>query len=91
MQKYLAKVHSLLHLFDLFCLDRIPRSQNRRADALSKLASSAYAQLTKQVLVEVLAQSSFDQHSILTVTDDQDNSMTLIVKYLNMGQVPSTS
>lgn len=80
MKKYLDKVHSL-----------IPRSQNRRADALSKLASSAYAHLTKNVLVEVLPQPSFDHRPILTVTDDQDNWMTPIIQYLNTGHVPPTA
>lgn len=46
-------------------LDRIPRSQNKRADALSKLASSAYAHLTRKVLVEVLAgRSLIDEHHV---------------------------
>lgn len=91
MKKYLDKVHSLLPLFEFFCIDRIPRSQNRRADALSKLASSAYAHLTKKVLVEVLPQPSFDQQPILTVTDEQDTWMTPIIQYLSTGRVPPTS
>lgn len=65
MKRYLQKVQDLMAEFEEFTIDRIPRSQNKRADALSKLASSAYAHLTRKVLVEVLAgRSIIDEHHV---------------------------
>ncbi|XP_071905675.1 uncharacterized protein [Coffea arabica] len=51
MKKYLAKVREAISLFDTFEIEREPRSQNKRADALSKLASSSFAHLNKEVLI----------------------------------------
>ncbi|XP_071918949.1 uncharacterized protein [Coffea arabica] len=61
MKKYLAKVREAVALFETFEIERVPRSQNKRADALSKLASSSFAHLSKEVLVEVLKQKSINQ------------------------------
>ncbi|XP_071917241.1 uncharacterized protein [Coffea arabica] len=61
MKKYLAKVHEAIKLFDIFEIERVPRSQNKRADALSKLESSSFAHLSKKVLVEVVKQKSIGQ------------------------------
>ncbi|XP_027082469.2 uncharacterized protein [Coffea arabica] len=58
MKKYLAKVQEATALFNTFEIERVPRSQNKRADVLSKLASSSFAHLNKEVLVEVVKQKS---------------------------------
>ncbi|XP_071933896.1 uncharacterized protein [Coffea arabica] len=39
MKKYLAEVRKTISLFDVFEIESVPRSQNKRADAPSKLAS----------------------------------------------------
>ncbi|XP_027166062.1 uncharacterized protein LOC113766031 [Coffea eugenioides] len=52
IQRYLSKVHQLTAYFESFEIQRIPRSQNRRADALSRLASTSFSDLNKTVLVE---------------------------------------
>lgn len=88
MKQYRDKVRLLIPLFDTFQIDRIPRSQNKRADALSKLASSAYSHLTKEVLVEVLPHPSIAEQPVLTVTDEGDTWMTPLLKYLTTGEVP---
>lgn len=88
MKKYRDKVRILIPLFDTFQIDRIPRSQNKRADALSKLASSANSHLTKEVLVEVLPRPSIAERPVLTVTDTEDTWMTPIFKYLTNGELP---
>jgi ribonuclease HI len=54
LYKYVDKAKELLKQFDEFEFTQIPRSQNKKADALSKLASLAFAHLTKQAPVEVI-------------------------------------
>ncbi|XP_071924819.1 uncharacterized protein [Coffea arabica] len=67
MKKYLAKVPEAIALFDTFEIERVPRSQNKRVDPLSKLASSSFAHLSKEVLVEVVKYKSIDQIQVLTI------------------------
>ena len=54
MIRYLAKAKEHIGLFKKFKIRNIPRSQNQKADILSKLASVAFNHLTKEILVEVL-------------------------------------
>ncbi|GJY17427.1 reverse transcriptase domain-containing protein [Tanacetum coccineum] len=52
MIKYLEKVKGLVSGFANFSIRQVPRSKNKKADALSKIASTSFAHLSKQVLVE---------------------------------------
>ncbi|GJV08912.1 reverse transcriptase domain-containing protein [Tanacetum coccineum] len=54
MIKYLEKVKGLVSGFANFSISQVPRSKNKKADALSKIASTSFAHLSKQVLVEYL-------------------------------------
>ncbi|GKC04051.1 reverse transcriptase domain-containing protein, partial [Tanacetum coccineum] len=61
MVKYLTKAKELSTLFKSFAIENIPRSQNQKADVLSKLASVAFNHLTKEVLVEVMNKKSIEE------------------------------
>nr|XP_027083762.1 uncharacterized protein LOC113706071 [Coffea arabica] len=87
MKKYLSKVREARVLFDIFEIERVPRSQNKRADALSKLASSSFAHLSKEVLVEVVKLKSIDQVHVLAI-DNPASWMTPIADFLNSGALP---
>ena len=54
MVMYLGKVKNLIPAFDSFDIRHIPRTGNTRADLLSKLATSAPAELPKEVFLETL-------------------------------------
>ncbi|XP_071923230.1 uncharacterized protein [Coffea arabica] len=87
MKKYLAKVQEAMKLFDVFEIEQVPRSQNKRADALSKLASSSFAHLSKEVLVEVVKHKSINWVLVLA-TDGSASWMTPIVDFLGSGILP---
>ncbi|XP_027178083.1 uncharacterized protein LOC113777247 [Coffea eugenioides] len=87
MKKYLAKVQEVVPLFEAFEIERVPRSQNKRADALSKLASSSFAHLSKEVLVEMVKQKSIDQVQVLAI-DSSTTWMTPLVDFLSSGTHP---
>nr|XP_027122199.1 uncharacterized protein LOC113739154 [Coffea arabica] len=87
MKKYLAKVQEATALFDAFEIERVPRSQNKHADALSKLASSSFAHLNKEVLVDVVKQKSIDQAQVLAI-DSSVTWMTPLVNFLSSGALP---
>ncbi|GJZ66006.1 zinc knuckle CX2CX4HX4C containing protein [Tanacetum coccineum] len=67
MIKYLEKAKSLVSGFANFSISQVPRSKNKKADALSKIASTSFAHLSKQVLVEVLKEKSIQEKEVATV------------------------
>ncbi|GKB15266.1 reverse transcriptase domain-containing protein [Tanacetum coccineum] len=57
---------SLIQGFDRFTIRQVPRGDNKKADALSKIASTSFAHLSKQVLVEILKNKSISEMEIST-------------------------
>ncbi|GKF46205.1 putative nucleotidyltransferase, ribonuclease H, partial [Tanacetum coccineum] len=88
MRRYLAKVRELQGHFINFTITHIPRSKNKRADALSKLASSSFAHLTNSVLVEVVPCRSIKVKAINTIKEVSDNWMEPIIDYLTNEALP---
>ncbi|XP_071914056.1 uncharacterized protein [Coffea arabica] len=87
MKKYLVKVREAIALFETFEIERVPRSQNKRVDALSKLASSSFAHLSKEVLVEVVKYKSIDRVQVLTI-DSPASWITPLADFLSSGVLP---
>nr|GEX21969.1 hypothetical protein [Tanacetum cinerariifolium] len=67
IREYLKKTKEALKGFDSYTIERIRRNQNKKAYALSKLASMTFEHLTKEVLVEVLSKKSIDDREVLQV------------------------
>ncbi|GJZ20164.1 reverse transcriptase domain-containing protein [Tanacetum coccineum] len=89
MIKYLEKVKSLVSGFANFSISQVPRSKNKKADALSKIASTSFAHLSKQVLVEILKEKSIQEKEVTTVVEEDELTwMTLIIEYLKEGTLP---
>ncbi|XP_023768988.1 uncharacterized protein LOC111917544 [Lactuca sativa] len=65
--------------------EEIPISENKRADALSKLASTCFDHLSKKVLVEVLRERSIDEQQVNTLTPAGTTWMTPFQEYLQRG------
>nr|GEY80026.1 hypothetical protein [Tanacetum cinerariifolium] len=64
IKQYLEKVKEILNGFDTFTIEHVRRNQNKKADALSKLASMTFEHPTKEVLVEVLAKRSINDKEV---------------------------
>ncbi|GJY27740.1 reverse transcriptase domain-containing protein [Tanacetum coccineum] len=89
MVKYLEKAKSLISGFANFSISQVPRSKNKKADALSKIASTSFAHLSKQVLVEVLKEKSIQEEEVATVVEEEGPTwMTPIMEYLKDGTLP---
>ncbi|GJV56426.1 reverse transcriptase domain-containing protein, partial [Tanacetum coccineum] len=83
MIKYVEKVKSLVSGFANFAISQVPRSKNKKADALSKIASTNFAHLSKQVLVKILKETSIQEKEVTTVVkEDGITWMTPIIEYL---------
>ncbi|GJT15656.1 reverse transcriptase domain-containing protein [Tanacetum coccineum] len=89
INEYLKKIKEVLRSFDSYTLKHIQKNQNKKADALSELASITFEHLTKEVLVEVLAKRSIDNNEVLQVEVKEGESwMTPIHEYLLSGLLP---
>ncbi|GJZ94516.1 reverse transcriptase domain-containing protein [Tanacetum coccineum] len=89
IREYLQKTKEALNGFDSYTIEHIRRNQNKKADALSKLALMTFKHLTKEVLVEVLPKRSIEEKEILQVeTKEGESWMTPIHEYLVSGLLP---
>ncbi|GJX02420.1 reverse transcriptase domain-containing protein [Tanacetum coccineum] len=90
MIRYLEKVKTLTSSFKAFSIKQVSRNENRKADTLSKIASTSFAHLSKQVLVEELKEKSISAAEVLAVVEEEgDTWMTPIFKYLSDGTLPA--
>ncbi|GJR24116.1 reverse transcriptase domain-containing protein [Tanacetum coccineum] len=90
MIKYLEKVKALASTFRAFSIKQVPRSKNKKADALSKMASTSFAHLSKQVLVEELKEKMVNESEVLAVVEEEGDSwMTPIHEYLTDETLPA--
>nr|GFA53356.1 reverse transcriptase domain-containing protein [Tanacetum cinerariifolium] len=89
MIKYLDIAKGLVSGLKTFSISQVPRSKNKKADALSKIASISFAHLSKQVLVEVLETKSITGKEVTAVIEEEGPTwMTELVNYLKEGTLP---
>ncbi|GKC29424.1 reverse transcriptase domain-containing protein [Tanacetum coccineum] len=87
-----TKLEEMKPSCESYTIEHIRRNQNKKADALSKLASMTFEHLTKEVLVEVLARRSIEEKEVLQVkTKEEERWMNPIHEYLLSGLVPEDS
>ncbi|GJS70025.1 reverse transcriptase domain-containing protein [Tanacetum coccineum] len=92
MVRYLEKVKTLTNGFQMFTIKQVPRSENKKADALSKIASTSFAHLSKQVLVEELKEKSINEVEVLAIVEEEEEGetwMTPIHDYITGGILPA--
>nr|GEU81220.1 hypothetical protein [Tanacetum cinerariifolium] len=83
MIQYLEKVRTLVNNFKSFSIKQISRSENKKAGALRKIASTSFAHLSKKVLVKELKEKSIHEAEVLAVVEKKEDTwMTLMYEYL---------
>nr|GEY40153.1 reverse transcriptase domain-containing protein [Tanacetum cinerariifolium] len=88
--RYLKKVRTLTNGFRMFLIKQVPRSENKKADVLSKIASTSFAHLSKQVLVEELKEKSINKLEVLEIVEEEgDTWMTPIYEYRTEETLPA--
>nr|GEX18555.1 reverse transcriptase domain-containing protein [Tanacetum cinerariifolium] len=89
MIKYMEIAKGLVSGFKTFSISQVPQSRNKKADALSKIASTSFAHLSKQVLVEVLETKSITGKEVTAVIEKEGPTwMMKLVNYLKEGILP---
>ncbi|XP_076958507.1 uncharacterized protein LOC143634254 [Bidens hawaiensis] len=89
MASYLSQAKALIHQFASFNIVHIKRSENKSADALSKLASTNLEHFAKDIRVEVLDRPSIPQNQVLVIQTGIESWMTPIKAYLSSGTLPA--
>ncbi|GJY14903.1 reverse transcriptase domain-containing protein [Tanacetum coccineum] len=74
MVQYLEKVKTLASSFREFSIKHISRSENKKADALSKIASTSFPHLSKQVLVEELREKSIHAKEVFAIVEEEGHT-----------------
>ncbi|GJU13965.1 reverse transcriptase domain-containing protein [Tanacetum coccineum] len=89
MVQYLKKVKGLTRNFKEFSIKQVPQSENKKANALSKIASTSFAHISKQVLMEELKEKSLNEKEVLVVVDEEGHTwMTPVYEYLTKEILP---
>ncbi|XP_035836934.1 uncharacterized protein LOC110896231 [Helianthus annuus] len=83
MKRYKEKSKELMNTFQTCTIKQIPRSQNKKEDAFSKLASLTFSHLTKKVLVEVLKAPSIDKLEV----QDAERVKIKARQYILQGEI----
>ncbi|GKA61198.1 reverse transcriptase domain-containing protein [Tanacetum coccineum] len=92
MIRYLEKVRTLTSSFKVFSIRQVPRSENKKADALSKIASTSFAHLRLQVvgLEKTKGKIIYVMGvEIMAVVEEGDTWMTPIFEYLTEEILPA--
>ncbi|XP_071695078.1 uncharacterized protein [Rutidosis leptorrhynchoides] len=88
--KYLQLLKELAVWFEHFELAQVPRSQNKKADALRKLAALTFSHFQKQVWVEELPSKSIDNDlMVASIVEEMPNWMEPILQYIRSDILPS--
>lgn len=90
MAKYLRMVKAMMTTFEEFQAQHVPRDQNKKADALSKLASAEFEDYNGTVYLETLEKPSIDAVHVAPIRMES-TWMDPIRAYLEQGQLPQDS
>ncbi|GKD26848.1 reverse transcriptase domain-containing protein, partial [Tanacetum coccineum] len=89
MVQYLEKIKTLTSSFKEISIKQVPRSENKQADTLSKIASTSFVHLSNQVLVEELKEKSINEKEVLDIVEEEGHTwMTPICEYLTKEILP---
>ncbi|XP_076911073.1 uncharacterized protein LOC143568927 [Bidens hawaiensis] len=88
MASNLSQAKDLILQFSSFKVIHIKRSENKLADALSKLTSTNFEHFAKDIRVEVLDRPLIPQNQVLVIQTGVESWMTPIMTYLSSGILP---
>ncbi|GKA81464.1 reverse transcriptase domain-containing protein [Tanacetum coccineum] len=88
-KKYKEKALEMICIFNKFQISHIPREDNKRANALCKLAAVQCKGLTKGVQIEELNERSVDTEKVNAIDEEATRTwMTPIKEYIEHGIRP---
>ncbi|XP_076934009.1 uncharacterized protein LOC143600115 [Bidens hawaiensis] len=88
MASYLSQEKDIFLQFSSCKVIHIKRSENKSANASSKLASTNFEHFAKDIRIEVLDHPSVPQHQVMVIQMGVESWMTPIIAYLSSGTLP---
>ncbi|GJT26488.1 reverse transcriptase domain-containing protein [Tanacetum coccineum] len=79
MIQYLEKVRMLTQSFKGFLIKQGPRGENKKADTLSKIASTSFAHLSKELRVEELKEKQINEKEMLVIVEEEGCTWMILV------------
>ena len=90
MINYVEKAKEIIAQLEQFEVEAIPRAENTKADALSKLASSDSISVEWMVVIDILRQKSIAQKAVAVNSINQQGEwFTELVEYKLTGVLPT--
>ncbi|XP_043697314.1 uncharacterized protein LOC122648128 [Telopea speciosissima] len=89
MAQYLSKVRNLITEFTSFQILQVPRAQNASADALSRLATSEFQNLSRTMYVDVIGKPSIEEAEDILPIEMEPYWMDPLIAYLQRGSLPT--
>ncbi|GJV50749.1 reverse transcriptase domain-containing protein [Tanacetum coccineum] len=74
IKQYLEKTREILKNFSSYTMEHVRRDQNKKADALRKLALTTFSKLAKEVLVEVVYEKSIIQREVADIVKEEGDN-----------------
>ncbi|GAA0153524.1 hypothetical protein LIER_11740 [Lithospermum erythrorhizon] len=87
LMRYHSKATTLAKSFAHIVFEHIPRSENEEADRLSKLATTYYEELPKEVYIELREQRAYEEILVKIVLEESSDWKTDIAKFLLEGSL----
>ena len=87
MAKYVSLINLRVGSFVAWRLEHIPRSSNRKADALAAIAASLPIKETVLILIYYQPESSITTNQVNEVEEAAPSWLTPIVRYLSSGEL----
>ncbi|XP_076935880.1 uncharacterized protein LOC143602758 [Bidens hawaiensis] len=88
MASDVSQAKDLMLQFSSCKVIHIKGSENKSADALSKLASTNFKHFAKDIRIEILDRTSVPQHQVLVIQTGVESWMTPIIAYLSSRSLP---
>ncbi|GAA0142342.1 hypothetical protein LIER_35562 [Lithospermum erythrorhizon] len=90
--KYHAKEVEVSQGFKRVIFEHIPRTENERADRLSRLATNYYSELLEGLYIEICDQPAYKEEVIKSIAGcNASDWREPIIEYLTQGVLPSDS
>ncbi|XP_057965298.1 uncharacterized protein LOC131155865 [Malania oleifera] len=90
MKKYLSKAREYIEAFVQFDIEHVPRAENKKADALAKLASATGSEWKDTIYLERIGKPSYEEDRINSVASvfSKDDWRASLFLYLQDGSLP---
>ncbi|XP_057956315.1 uncharacterized protein LOC131149676 [Malania oleifera] len=90
MKKYLSKAREYIEAFAQFDIEHVPRAENKKVDALAKLASATGSEWKDTIYLERIGKPLYEEDRINSVASEfnKDDWRASLFLYLQDGSLP---